>query len=50
MIVVDATGHSLEVVKILENKVDGKLFTKTGKIMGEKSIDLQKKEKCYWKQ
>ncbi len=39
--VVDATGHPLEVVKILENKVDGKLFTKTGKIMGEKSMNAE---------
>ena len=37
-IVVEATGHSLEILKILEKKVDGKLFTKTGKIMGEKSM------------
>ena len=39
--VVEATGHPLEVVKILENKVEGKLFTKTGKIMGEKSMNAE---------
>ena len=38
-IVVEATGHPLELLKILENKVDGKLFTKTGKIMGERSMN-----------
>ena len=37
--VVEATGHPLEVLKILEKKVPGKLFTKTGKIMGEKSMN-----------
>ena len=37
--VVEATGHPLEVLKILEKKVLGKLFTKTGKIMGEKSMN-----------
>jgi len=37
--VVEATGHPLEILKILEKKVPGKLFTKTGKIMGEKSMN-----------
>ncbi len=37
--VVEATGHPLEVLKILEKKVPGKLLTKTGKIMGEKSMN-----------
>ena len=37
--IVEATGHSLEVLHILEKKVDGKLFTKTGKIIGEKSMN-----------
>jgi len=44
-IVVEATGHSLEVLKILESKVDGKLFTKTGRIMGEKSMNADIGEK-----
>jgi len=37
--VVEATGHPLEVLKILEKKVPGKLLTKTGKIIGEKSMN-----------
>ena len=37
--IVEATGHSLEVLHILEKKVDGNLFTKTGKIIGEKSMN-----------
>jgi sulfide-dependent adenosine diphosphate thiazole synthase len=36
--VVDATGHPIEVMKIIENKVGLALKTKTGKIMGEKSM------------
>ncbi len=44
-IVVEATGHPLEVLKILEKKVDGKLFTETGKIMGEKSMNAERGEK-----
>jgi thiamine thiazole synthase len=44
-IVVDATGHPLEILNILEKKVDGDLFTKTGKIMGEKSMNAEIGEK-----
>jgi thiamine thiazole synthase len=36
--VVDATGHATEVVAILEKKNDVRLFTETGKIMGERSL------------
>jgi thiazole biosynthesis enzyme len=36
--VVDATGHATEVVAILQKKNDIRLFTKTGKIVGEKSL------------
>jgi thiamine thiazole synthase len=36
--VVDATGHATEVVAILQKKNDLKLFTETGKIMGERSL------------
>lgn len=36
--VVDATGHAAEVVHIVERKSGIKLKTKTGKIMGEKSM------------
>ncbi len=44
-IVVDATGHPLELLKIIERKAQGKLFTKTGKIMGEKSMNAEIGEK-----
>lgn len=40
-IVVEATGHPLELLQILEKKVGGKLFTTTGKIMGEQSMDAE---------
>jgi len=43
--VVEATGHPLELLKILEKKVDGKLFTKTGKIVGERSMNAEIGEK-----
>jgi len=36
--VIDATGHGAEVVHIVERKTSIKLKTKTGKIMGEKSM------------
>lgn len=36
--VVDATGHAAEVVQVVEKKSGIKLKTKTGKIMGEKSM------------
>ena len=36
--VVDATGHATEVVAILQKKNDVRLFTETGKIMGERSL------------
>jgi thiamine thiazole synthase len=36
--VVDATGHATEVVDILQRKNDIRLFTDTGKIMGERSL------------
>ena len=36
--VIDATGHATEVVAILERKNGVRLFTETGKIMGEKSL------------
>ncbi len=35
---IDATGHDTEIVKIVERKIEDKLFTPTGKIMGEKSM------------
>lgn len=36
--VIDATGHPCEVVKVVQNKIGPKLYTPTGKIMGEKSM------------
>ena len=35
---IDATGHHTELIKVIERKADGKLFTPTGKIVGEKSL------------
>lgn len=36
--VVDASGHATEVVKVVQNKVPGRLATPSGKIEGEKSM------------
>lgn len=36
--VIDATGHPIEIVKIIEQKMGHKLNTSTGKIIGEKSM------------
>lgn len=36
--VVDATGHATEVVAILQKKNEVRLFTETGKIVGERSL------------
>ena len=36
--VVDATGHTTEVIAIIERKMGAQLLTPTGKIMGEKSL------------
>jgi len=36
--VIDATGHPVEVMKVIERKVDAELLTSTGRIMGEKSM------------
>ncbi len=43
--VVDATGHATEVVAILQKKNSVRLFTETGKIMGEKSLWAEAAEK-----
>jgi thiamine thiazole synthase len=37
-VVVDSTGHPCEVVKVVQNKSGIKLRTKTGKMLGEKSM------------
>ena len=39
--VVEATGHGLELLKIIERKCVGALMSETGKIMGEKSMNAE---------
>jgi thiazole biosynthesis enzyme len=36
--IVDATGHSADVVRVIEKKVDARLMTPSGKIEGERSL------------
>lgn len=43
--VVDATGHAAEVTRIVERKSGIRLKTKTGKIIGEGSMDADLAEK-----
>ncbi|MEZ4528748.1 MAG: sulfide-dependent adenosine diphosphate thiazole synthase [Desulfobacterales bacterium] len=43
-VVVDATGHAVEVVEVVHRKVPGKLLTSTGEIEGEKSMWAEKAE------
>ncbi len=43
--VVDATGHPAEIASIIQNKLGKKLKTKTGKMVGEKSMDADSAEK-----
>jgi sulfide-dependent adenosine diphosphate thiazole synthase len=42
--IIDTTGHDTEVVKVLVNKMSGKLNTPSGKIEGEKSMWAQQAE------
>jgi thiazole biosynthesis enzyme len=42
---VEASGHPTELVKIIVNKLGGKLFTPTGNIMGEKPMWAERGEK-----
>lgn len=42
--VIDATGHDIEVVRVVEKRVPGQLRTPTGKIEGEKSMWAEKAE------
>ncbi len=35
---VDATGHAAEVVRVIARKVDAELFTRTGEVVGERSL------------
>ncbi|MEO0251485.1 MAG: sulfide-dependent adenosine diphosphate thiazole synthase [candidate division WOR-3 bacterium] len=43
--VVDATGHDLEVVRVFLRKNNVKLYTETGDILGERSMDAEEGEK-----
>ena len=43
--VVDATGHAAEIAEIVSQKSGGKLFTSTGKIIGEKPMWAEVGEK-----
>ena len=43
-VVVDSTGHPCEVVSVVQNKSGLRLNTKTGKILGEKSMWAEKAE------
>jgi thiamine thiazole synthase len=43
--VIDATGHATEVLHVIERKADTKLFTETGKLMGERSMWADKAER-----
>jgi len=42
--VIDATGHPIEIVKIVQEKMGQKLNTPSGKIMGEKSMWAERAE------
>jgi thiamine thiazole synthase len=44
-VAVDATGHDAEVCRIVVNKIGPKLRTKTGEVIGEKSMWAEKGEK-----
>jgi thiazole biosynthesis enzyme len=44
-VAVDATGHDAEVCRIVVSKIGPKLRTKTGEVMGEKSMWAEKGEK-----
>lgn len=44
--VVDSTGHPCEVIKVVQNKSGLKLRTKTGKMLGEKSMWADAAEKA----
>ena len=43
-VVIDASGHAAEVAHVLQDKMEVKLFTKKGTIMGEKSMWADKAE------
>ncbi len=41
---IEATGHPLEILSVLEKKTGTKLYTETGSIMGERSMDATQGE------
>jgi thiamine thiazole synthase len=43
--IVDATGHATEVLSVIARKADIKLYTETGKILGERSMWADKAER-----
>jgi len=43
--IIDATGHDTEVLRVIERKADVKLYTETGKLMGERSMWAEKAER-----
>ena len=43
--VIDATGHAMEVLRVIERKSDTTLFTETGKLLGERSMWADKAER-----
>ena len=42
------TGHPIEIVKIVQEKMGQKLHTPSGKIMGEKSMWAERAEDKLW--
>ncbi len=44
-VVIDATGHSSEICRIVANKIGAKLATKTGGVIGEKPMWAERGEK-----
>ena len=39
--VIDATGHAAEVLRVIARKVDAELLTKTGAVIGERSLNAE---------
>jgi len=42
--IIDATGHDTEVLRVIERKADVRLYTETGKLLGERSMWAEKAE------
>lgn len=45
-VVIDSTGHDCDIARILEQKNNIKLFTETGKVMGECSLSIDEAERA----